>query len=194
MRVIVGLGNPGPSYSRTRHNAGFMTLDALAGIWAVHWDHSNKLWDGAHSPSPPCELVKPLTFMNSSGLAVEAALRDVCASIEDTLVVVDDIHLRPGDIRLRAGGSDGGHNGLASISDELDGAPYARLRIGVGAPPPDQSLIRYVLSPFDEPDRPPIREAIDEAIKVCESFADGGYQAAADRYAARSLPPRSATE
>ncbi|MDP6125425.1 MAG: aminoacyl-tRNA hydrolase, partial [Candidatus Latescibacteria bacterium] len=126
------------------------------------------------------------------GLYVGVAL---VLEVDIAIVELHDLaHCTLGDIRLRAGGSDGGHNGLASISDELDGAPYARLRIGVGAPPPDQSLIRYVLSPFDEPDRPPIREAIDEAIKVCESFADGGYQAAADRYAARSLPPRSATE
>ena len=191
MRVIVGLGNPGPDYSQTRHNAGFMTLDALAGRWSLVWNRQNELWDGAHVPSAPCELVKPQTFMNNSGDAVEAALDATSAANDDLLVVVDDIHLGLGDVRLRAGGSDGGHNGLASISLALEGVRFARLRIGVGEPPPDQPLISFVLSPFDEPELPIIEQAIDEAALLCESFAEGGYKAAADRYAARSLPPES---
>ena len=192
MRVIVGLGNPGPNYSHTRHNAGFMTLDALAGKWVAGWSHPDELYEGAHSPSTPCELIKPLTFMNNSGEAVVAALELAGASTDDMLVVVDDIHLDVGDLRLRAGGSDGGHNGLASVASEVGGAKFARLRIGIGAPPPDQPLISFVLSQFDESEWPLISSAVDEAAKICESFAEGGYQRAADRYATREILPPSA--
>lgn len=150
MKVVLGLGNPGPGYAETRHNVGWWLLDHLAKRWAASpFEPAGAARSArARVGDEQVLLVKPLTYMNRSGL-VARALRDRLDVGRDLLVVVDDAALPPGRARLRARGSAGGHQGLLSIEGALETQAYARLRIGVGAPPPGTDLADWVLSPFE---------------------------------------------
>lgn len=161
LKVICGLGNPGLEYAETRHNVGWWLVEYLA----VEWDFGpfrreplgrvvNGSVDGLE-----VRLLEPTTYMNRSGSALAGlpALPDFDV-MRDLLVVVDDVALEPGRIRLRARGSAGGHNGLRSIETVLQTREYARLRIGVGAPPPGADLADWVLSPMPSPDRDAVLE------------------------------------
>ena len=153
MKAVLGLGNPGPEYAETRHNVGWWLLDRLAGEWKAGRFRRARAAETARARVGDEEvlLVKPLTYMNRSGL-VARALGDELEPGRDLLVLVDDAALPPGRARLRAGGSAGGHQGLLSIEDALESQAYARLRIGVGAPPPGADLADWVLSPFESPE------------------------------------------
>ena len=132
----------------------------------------------AVTETPPFLLVKPLTYMNSSGEAA-CALSDTEGVLPgDMLVIVDDIHLALGDIRLRRGGSHGGHNGLRSLAECLGTTDQPRLRIGMGAPPDKDDLIDFVLSPFEGDEEPVIRAAIKQAALIAEAFGVGGFDSA----------------
>ena len=146
MKAVVGLGNPGKRYADTRHNVGFWIVDHLASD-AVWQSEPSYVW-----ATPPeheaLVLVKPTTYMNSSGVAVVDVVEKFDLTSQDVLVVVDDIHLDVGRFRFRRQGSHGGHNGLRSIIDELDSTDFPRLRIGVGQPPDPDDLIGHVLGSF----------------------------------------------
>ena len=150
MTVVLGLGNPGPEYADTRHNVGGWLLDHLASRWkAAPFERGRSLESAsARVGGEEVRLVKPLTYMNRSGLVARALAGEVDVG-RDLLVLVDDAALPPGSARMRAQGSAGGHNGLLSIEGALGTAAYPRLRIGVGGPPPDLDLAEWVLSPFD---------------------------------------------
>jgi PTH1 family peptidyl-tRNA hydrolase len=152
LRAVVGLGNPGPEYAATRHNAGFWLADTLASRWGFppfrRGERARVSEGEVHGV--PVRLVKPLTFMNDSGAAV-APLRAEAAFMPtvDLLILVDDFQIPCGTFRLRATGSAGGHNGLKSIEAVLHSQDYARLRIGVGPLPPDiTDWSEYVLDDF----------------------------------------------
>lgn len=149
MRVVVGLGNPGPRYAATRHNIGFMVVDRLAaegGGWWVDQDQSQTV--EVRLAGREILLVKPQTYMNRSGIAVAAFQRRLGFAPEEVLVLLDDFLLDFGRLRLRRGGSDGGHNGLASILEHLGTPQVPRLRLGIGSPPLGEDPIDYVLGPF----------------------------------------------
>lgn len=164
MKVIAGLGNPGPKYTYTRHNLGFRALEALA--QALHTDFDREKHQGllaqAMADMEKLLLVKPLTFMNRSGDCLAPLLRNKIATPASLLVVVDDINLPVGKFRFRAGGSAGGHNGLKSLIERLGTRDFHRLRMGVGSNNPHQDLADHVLAKF----HPDEKDAVDAMLKL----------------------------
>jgi PTH1 family peptidyl-tRNA hydrolase len=150
MKIIVGLGNPGRKYERTRHNAGFTAADELARLLqiGITREKAGCLIGVGSIDSGNVILAKPQTFMNESGRAVAALLRESYASTGDLIVVHDELDLPLGAVRVKAGGGHGGHNGLRSLIAELGSPDFARVRIGIGRPVPGVDPADYVLSPF----------------------------------------------
>ena len=161
-KLIVGLGNPGPQYLFTRHNVGFLVLDAWADEEGAAFHDERARHSKFVFLDSEERLVKPMSYMNESGKAVAAWLEWLKLTAADLLVVVDDVALPMGQIRLRPEGSDGGHNGLKSIESHLGTDRYARLRCGVDAVPPGWALERWVLSRF----RPEEEEALGRMIRT----------------------------
>jgi PTH1 family peptidyl-tRNA hydrolase len=178
--LIVGLGNPGPEYERTRHNAGFLTVDVLAArhrFGRAKRGHDGRFALGTLGGHGVC-LLKPLVSMNRSGKSVAAAMRAYRLGVERLVVVHDEIDLPFGQLRVRTGGGTAGHNGLKSLA-ELVGTDYQRVRIGVGRPPsrdPDD-VADYVLARFEEPESA-VREVIERAADAVEMLIADGAQAA----------------
>lgn len=183
-RLIVGLGNPGAEYAGTRHNAGFMLVDRLAGrLGAVVTDYRCKALTGAaHYQGGPVVLAKPTTYVNRSGDAVRSLLREEELEPGDLLVAVDDLNLDVGTIRLRRGGSSGGHNGLASVAEALGLPDYPRLRIGIGSGYERGGQADYVLAPFSAEQRPRVDEALDRARDAALTFVTDGIETAMNRF------------
>jgi peptidyl-tRNA hydrolase, PTH1 family len=181
MRVILGIGNPGTQYERTRHNAGFLVLDALAqrhGLrgWNKRW---NSLVCDWHVPAAlggdRALLVKPQTFVNLSGESAQAVLAFHKLQPADLLVVVDDINLPLGTLRLRPDGSAGGHNGLKDIEARL-GKAYPRLRLGIGRPAHDQ--VDHVLGTFTTEEQADLAAMIGKAVDCIEGWMKEGVAVA----------------
>lgn len=183
MKLIVGLGNPGLGYRNTRHNAGFMVVDRVAqrlGVRVAQKAYRGLVGRGVEG-GVPVALLKPMTMMNLSGLSVEQAVEDLGVAPADMLVVYDEVQLDPGQIRLRPKGSDGGHNGAASILRELGTQAFPRLRVGVGgADKPGRA--NYVLKPFGRSEWAAVSEALEEATDACLLFVREGIEAAMNRY------------
>lgn len=168
MKVILGLGNPGPEYADTRHNVGWWLLDHLASRWKAGPFGRDRSLESASARvgGETVHLVKPLTFMNRSGFVARAWAAEVDVG-RDLLVLVDDAALPPGSARMRAQGSAGGHNGLLSVEGALGTAVYPRLRIGVGGPPPGVDLAEWVLSPFEP------AEDEERVLEILPRLAEG---------------------
>jgi PTH1 family peptidyl-tRNA hydrolase len=187
MKLIVGLGNPGKEYHETRHNAGFMVLDRLArrhGLSGAKEKFHAGVLEG-RIRNEQVLLMQPTTYMNRSGLAVGEATRFYHLPNESVMVVVDDIALPVGSIRLRASGSPGGHNGLADIQRALASGEYPRLRVGIGAPMIDGHKIpqrEYVLGAFTAEQRKALDPALDLAAEALECWITDGLAAAMNRY------------
>jgi PTH1 family peptidyl-tRNA hydrolase len=184
MKIVVGLGNPGFTYRRTRHNLGFMVAQALAegrGLRFRRAPHRSSQAQGKIGREKVL-LVRPMTFMNVSGLAVSGALKDHRASLEDLLVVCDDVNLGLGRLRLRRSGTAGGHNGLKSIIEHLHSEGFARLRLGVGEPPEGLDMMSYVLTPFRRSEWPTVHEAIARAVQAIETWVYHGVDEAMNRF------------
>jgi len=188
MFLIVGLGNPGKKYERTRHNVGWTVLDELArraGIEVGRKQHQALTGVGLVGEQNVM-LAKPQTFMNLSGTAVSALSRYNRIEAGQIIVVCDDLNLPTGKLRLRASGSDGGQNGLKSISQMLGHHNYARLRFGIGAPPDEERVQRgtadYVLSPFALAESPLVNESVGRASDCIETFVARGIEAAMNEY------------
>jgi PTH1 family peptidyl-tRNA hydrolase len=188
VKVILGLGNPGPEYERTRHNVGWWVLDHLADVWRFEgWkkDGESRVASGMVDGGR-VRLVKPLTFMNLSGGVLRPYLRrEGWSYMKDLLVVVDEVALPVGTYRIRAGGSAGGHNGLKSVEGALGSQEYARLRLGVGPEDPARrkgDLADYVLSPFGKRDEALVRERIPELRELAETWLEEGAHKAMNRF------------
>lgn len=177
MKLIVGLGNPGAEYRDTRHNAGFMVIDALADRWRVadQWrEKFEALQIKAMRGETGVILAKPLTFMNLSGRAVAAIAGFYKIPPADVLVVVDDAALPVGRLRARRDGSAGGQNGLKSVIEQLGTQEFPRLRVGVGRGPSGRGLVGHVLGTFDPAERDTVSAALLRAADASEMFlADG---------------------
>jgi len=197
MKLVVGLGNPGSEYARTRHNIGFEVIDVLAAAlgWTDGPDSFNRLaktrfeglaLDGSISrTSAEAEkvlLLKPMTYMNLSGRSVQAALAFYRLSPPDVMIVLDDLALPCGRLRIRPGGSDGGHNGLKDIQRALGTTAYPRLRIGVDAPPPRVAGRDYVLGRFTEEQRKCVDPAIARASGAIVTWVDKGINVAMNQF------------
>jgi len=176
MKLVAGLGNPGARYRGTRHNVGFEVIDLLASrhgavFEAAPADAMQARWRRADDV---VLLVKPLTFMNISGAAVSGLMRYFKVAPADALIVTDDVNLPLGRLRLRASGTEGGHNGLRSIADQLGSIEYPRLRIGVGRGDARRDLADHVLARFEPEEQPGMEAAIARAADAVEVWlADG---------------------
>jgi len=176
MKIIVGLGNPGRKYERTRHNAGFMAVDELARILRVDsaQEKHHALIDRARIDSEESLLVKPQTYMNDSGRAVAAILKDAYRTVSDLIVIHDDLDLLLGTVRVKIGGGHGGHNGLRSLIEYLGSPDFIRVRIGIGRPALNMDPADYVLSPFLAEERPAAAEAVAKAAEAVRLIAAEG--------------------
>ncbi len=183
-RLIIGLGNPGAEYAGTRHNAGFMALDAVAEARSVTLepDGGDALVGWGSHRGCPFGLVKPITYMNKSGDAVRRLQRKHGLDPAELLVLVDDLHLDPGTIRLRPGGGTGGHNGLEHITERLGTTDFPRLRIGVGGDFGRGRQVEHVLSLFDEDEKPLIEMAVNKARDAALCFVAEGVSVAMNRF------------
>lgn len=185
MKVVIGLGNPGPEYDATRHNVGWWVVDRLA----YDWDFGLFKREGRASVSDgivgdvPVRLMKPTTYMNRSGLALRP-LREIEAfeATVDLLVVVDDAALEVGRVRFRPEGGAGGHNGLKSVSGALQSNEYARLRIGVGRKPEGEDLSDWVLAPMPEEDEDLVVALLPALTEAVEAWIQEGVEAAMNRF------------
>lgn len=183
MKLIVGLGNPGPRYADTRHNVGFRVITQLAK------EHNIKV-TGSLGPAivgegqiggQPVLLLQPTTFMNRSGPAVTYAMRQRQIALEDILLIYDDLDLPLGKIRLRAKGSSGGHNGMRSVIAALGTQEFARLRVGIGRS--NQSdVIDYVLEPFSREEIPIIMQVVETASEAVAVWVSHGIAQAASQF------------
>jgi PTH1 family peptidyl-tRNA hydrolase len=212
VKIVVGLGNPGPEYAHTRHNIGFMVIDRLAALYAPgavarqrfqsmtieatlpqrsprDWDEREGRWSSEPPATNRVLLVKPMTYMNLSGRAVAEALRFYKLDPQsDLLVVVDEIALPCGTIRLRSQGSAGGHNGLADIERLLGTDRYDRMRIGIDAPGriPQRD---YVLGRFTDEQLPAVQSSIERAVAAIQLWASAGVTPAGNVFHVKK-PPR----
>ena len=181
MKLVVGLGNLGRRYRKTRHNLGFRVVEELA--HEEGWSFQRgPWWRSARGRLGREELVlaQPTTFMNDSGRAVLGLVEDLEVALEELLVVCDDWSLPLGEIRLRRWGSSGGHKGLTSISQALGTERFARLRLGMGLA--EGEAVEFVLSEFAEAERPAAEAAIGQAIEAVRSWATEGIEQAMNRF------------
>jgi PTH1 family peptidyl-tRNA hydrolase len=186
LHLIVGLGNPGLEYARTRHNAGFMLAERVAARWGAEWRLESKFEARlalARRGGRRALLCQPQTFMNASGAAV-AAVRDYYrVALGRVLVAVDDADLPLGELRLRAQGSSGGHHGLESVEQHLGSRAYARLRLGIGRRAEDgREITSYVLSRFTAEEAVLFEQVLDRAADQAACWLDEGVEAAMNRY------------
>lgn len=189
LKFIVGLGNPGARYERTRHNMGFLVIDRLARELDAHgW----RRWMGsavakANLGRRQLFLVKPMTYMNLSGEAVQPLLRYYRCGPEDLLVVYDDLDLPPGQMRVRPSGGAGGHRGMQSIIAMLGSNEFPRVRIGIGRPPHPLTAAEYVLQPMGSDELASYDDVIQRAAEAAKTWALEGTEAAMNKYN-RSMP------
>jgi PTH1 family peptidyl-tRNA hydrolase len=182
--LIAGLGNPGPSYAQTRHNAGAWFVELLARQAHVHLALDPRFqaevgrWSG---DGQGCWLLKPITYMNRSGVAVAQFARFYKLASESILVAHDDLDLSPGTVRLKQGGGHGGHNGLRDVTTHLGDNGFFRLRLGIGHPGQRELVTPYVLSPPSPEQRELLLAAIAEAVEVVPLILQGNLQQAMQR-------------
>ncbi len=184
MKVIVGLGNPGQEYSKTRHNVGFMTVDALAEHLGIHnWKNKfdAQIAEGKIGGEPVL-LVKPQTFMNLSGNAVGAILRWYKLKVEDVIAIYDDMDIAVGNVKLKKRGSSGGHRGVESLLVNLGKEEFPRVRIGIGRPLPGWVVVDHVLAKFPAEDQTAIDQLIVELIPAIEYIVKQGIDKAMNGY------------
>ena len=183
--LIVGLGNPGKEYERTRHNAGFRAVDLLADKLGCKIDKGKfqGIYGQANYGGKKLMLLKPLTYMNLSGRSVLQLSAYFNIPPQRIIVMFDDISLEPGRLRVRADGSAGGHNGIKSIIQEVGSQAFPRVKIGVGAKPhPEMELADWVLSTFSAQEEKALKNALEWAGEAALAIIDRGVPEAANRY------------
>ncbi len=188
VKLIVGLGNPGPKYLWTRHNAGFMVIDRLAamsGISVARKNFAGLSGEGAYAGSRLL-LLKPQTFMNLSGRSVAAALRFHKLSLQDLVVIHDELDVPYGRLKVKEGGGHAGHNGLRSLVQELGGNDFVRLRVGIGRPV-HGDVVNYVLTNFSAEEMAALPSVLDGAIDCLGLLLREGVSSAMSQYNNREL-------
>lgn len=181
--LVVGLGNPGPEYQHTRHNVGFRVVDLLSERHRIPVRKLERraLVGTGEIAETVVQLVKPMTYMNLSGESVAPLMRAAGLRPEDLIVIVDEMDLPVGRVRLRKSGSAGGHNGLKSLIQHLGTEDFPRIRIGVGRPS-EGAVVDHVLSRFGRGELEPIREAIERSADAVEVALAEGFEAAMNRF------------
>ena len=180
IRLIAGLGNPGPEYAATRHNIGFMVVDQLAAQFGSAWEKSGK-WDALCAKCGAVLLVKPLSFMNHSGYPLLTVAQFYKIEPQQILIVLDDFALPLGRLRLRLRGGSGNHNGLDSIIAQFGTEEIPRLRVGIGAAPREGS-VDHVLGRFFDEEKPIVRATIDRAVEALKCAIDNGLVSAMNTF------------
>jgi len=181
MHLIVGLGNPGADYAKTRHNAGFLLVEKLAQKWKSGWTNERKFQARvarAECGGKKVLLAEPQTFMNLSGESVGALVQFYQLPLEKILVVVDDADLPLGEIRLRPSGGSGGHHGLESVAQHLGAKTYARLRIGIGRKNEARQITGHVLGKFSAEENARLEKVLERAAGQLECWLSAGLQKA----------------
>lgn len=185
MKLVAGLGNPGPRYAGSRHNVGFSVVDALAARWHADVSRFDRDYEAlvgeASCGGERVVLLKPQTYMNLSGRSVAAVVRFYRLAAAEALVVVDDLDLPPGRLRLRANGSAGGHNGLSDVIRQLGSDGFPRLRIGIGKVP-SSATVAHVLGRFDAAERAEMEAVVLRAAEAAECWVQHGIDEAMNRY------------
>ena len=184
MKIIVGLGNPGLRYRRSRHNLGFMVVGEIAQRRGIRFRRGRHhcTWAEGRLGKHRLLLVRPQTFMNRSGLSVSQVMRQFDRPLDDLLVVCDDVNLELGRLRIRRAGSAGGHKGLTSVIEALHSRDFARLRLGVGSPHEGADMMRYVLAPFRRQERNTVSAMVEEAAQAAETWAYHGADEAMNKF------------
>ena len=184
MKLIVGLGNPGSEYAKTKHNVGWMFVDRMAErIGATGWKEKEKgMVAEGRVGAEKVLLVKPMTYMNNSGECVGPLMRWYKLGPEDVLVVHDDMDIPAGTIRIRKKGSAGGHNGIKSLIAHIGSEKFIRVRIGIGRPLPGRTVINHLLEPFAAEDVPRIAEAIEYLQPAVDCIINEDVDMAMNRY------------
>ncbi len=187
MRLVVGLGNPGPRYTFTRHNIGALALERAAERWAIPWAKAAHVrWGQGRLGAADVLLARPVAWMNASGPVVKALLDYHGASLQDLVVVHDDLDLELGRLRIKRDGGAGGHNGVLSLLTALGSEQFCRLKIGIGSPVPDEDPADYVLSPFPQDLLPRVDAVLDRAASALECLLVEGVEAAMNRFNVRT--------
>lgn len=185
--LIAGLGNPGVKYARTRHNAGFEVVEKLSGLLSIlpQRQKFDALLGEGRVGDRRVILAQPMTYMNESGRAISAIARFYKIPPERILVIYDDIDLPEGKVRIRAKGGPGTHNGMRSIVGALGTQNFPRVRIGVGAPPPQWNLVDYVLGSYPPASRAAMEQAFTAGAEAARCFVESGIDIAMNRYNTR---------
>jgi peptidyl-tRNA hydrolase, PTH1 family len=186
IRLVAGLGNPGPEYANTRHNIGFMVVDFFAAKSGSKWEKSTK-WEALTTRCGEVVLVKPTSFMNRSGRALLAVAQFFKTRPEELLVLLDDLALPLGRIRIRPNGGTGGHNGLESVLEQFATDKIPRLRVGIGAAPREGG-IDYVLDGFLDEEKAVVRSTIERAADAVRCAIDNGLVSAMNRFNPEGSP------
>ncbi|MBP7088367.1 MAG: aminoacyl-tRNA hydrolase [Candidatus Omnitrophica bacterium] len=184
MKIILGLGNPGPRYKNNRHNIGYLILEELAGKRRIKFARSIKLSAYLAEDNLNNEkilLVKPRTFMNNSGICLKKIIKKYKTDIKDVLVVYDDVDLKLGNIRFSQRGSCAGHRGMASVLSVVDTNSINRLRVGIGKPA-SKDLSDYVLSDFDLSEKSLLNSIIEKSVLACKDWAREGTESVMSKY------------
>lgn len=185
MKLIVGLGNPGPEYDTTRHNVGFLVLEGLRQAHRAVWARERAggyVFGAWQSGATTIHLMRPMLMMNRSGAALADAVKKWDVAPQDILIVCDDVNLPLGTLRLRPQGSAGGHHGLASCLETLQTDAVSRLRIGVGIESLPKDLTDFVLSPFQREEQQRVEtDIIPRAVEACEQWSLHGIEVAMNR-------------
>jgi len=185
LHLIVGLGNPGADYAKTRHNAGFLLVEKLAAQWQASWANERKFAARvakAERHGQKVLLCEPQTFMNLSGEAVGALVQYYQLPLEKILVVVDDADLPLGEIRLRPGGGTGGHHGLESVTQHLGAKEFARLRIGIGRKNEARQITGHVLGKFGADESALLEKVLERSAGQLECWLNAGLQKAMNQF------------
>ncbi len=184
VKMIVGLGNPGPRYARNRHNIGFQIVDELAEKHGLGFDKRQfkAMIASGHIQNQRVLLIKPQTFMNLSGEAVQPLVSYYKVALDDLMVVFDDMDLPVGVIRLRPFGGAGGHNGMKSVIQRLGSNQFPRLRVGIGRPPGRMDPAAYVLQDFSPDEETLMVQVRDRAARALETWLDAGIDAAMNAF------------
>jgi len=189
MYFIVGLGNPGNRYKFTRHNFGFMALEKLAHRWKLNLKQKSfdAVWVKGKLGGSDAVLAMPQTYMNLSGTAVRQLLTFFKADIKDLIVIHDDLDLSFGTIRLKAGGGNAGHKGLASITSNLGSTGFMRVRLGIGKPVDKYRTESYVLEPFNSEEIPHLPEITQLAADAVDGIISSGIEGAMVKYHKKNI-------
>ncbi len=187
--LIVGLGNPGKRYEKTRHNIGFMVLEKLAARWEIELKQKsfNALWGKGMANGNTVLLAEPQTFMNLSGTAVRQLQSFFKTDISNLIVIHDDLDLPFGSIRLKVGGGTAGHKGLASIESNLGTAGFMRVRLGIGKPVDKSRIEGYVLEPFRKEEQEVLPDVIDWVADASAEIVLNGLQKAIGKYQTKNI-------